>query len=65
MHDADALLLEIAQPAPIIVKHAEAFGVERDSQCVDREIAPMQVELQAAAFNFRKRGGTRIEFSAG
>ena len=41
MHYADLFFFQIAQPAPIVINLAEAPRVERESERVDREIAPV------------------------
>lgn len=55
---------QVGQPAPGVEQSPRAVGVEAERQCVDCEVAAVEVELDAALLHRRQHGRRRVELRA-
>ena len=62
---ADHPVLQVLAPAVEVQQLAPAVGRQAHGQRVDREVAAMQVLLDAAALDGRQRGRVLVELGAG
>ena len=61
MQRTDLPLRQVIHPAPKIEKIAERFAVQPKRQRINREIAPMQIQLNRTAFDSRERRGVIVK----
>ena len=61
MQRTDLPLRQVIHPAPKIEKIAERFAVQPKRQRINREIAPVQIQLNRTAFDSRERRGVIVK----
>ncbi len=65
VENADATSVQVVESAVEVEQFAPIVGIEADGEGVDGEVAPMQIELDAAALHGGQHSWRRVELSSG